>query len=209
MVEYPLWHASFLGIAALLLGLGEQRFWTLRLPRLGSTLAGAFVVLALAVAVGHEWHYVRMEMALMAGMIKPSLKHEEQLVAVCQEVPDKAPLLLPYVPVLFTLTGHPESEEMRPNLRALAEAAVRFTPTSNLVYRLSLVQALNGEHDAALVTLNKAMAAYPDGAVTFVVEVMRLQETNAQHVGVLLKTLVPFVNRSLKQARTKTAGLKS
>jgi O-antigen ligase len=208
MVEYPLWHASFLGIAAVLLGLGEHRFWTLRAPHLVSTLTGAMLTLALAVAARHEWQYVRMEMALMAGIIKPSLQQEQQLVAICQEVPDKSPLLLPYVPVLFTLTGHPESEEMRPNLRALAEAAARFTPSNNLVYRLSLVQALNGEHDAALATLNKAMAAYPATAVTFVVEVMRLQETNAQHVGILLKTLVPFVNRSLKQARTQTASLK-
>jgi O-antigen ligase len=202
MLEYPLWFAPFLGIAALLLGVGEQRFWRVPLSKTGSALTGVLVSLALAVAVVHEGQYLRMEIALLAGMAQPSQQREQNLVAVCQEIPDTAPLLLPYVPVLFTLTGHPESAEMRAGLKTLAEAAVRFTPSSNLVYRLALMQALNGEKTGAMATLNRALDAYPQGASKFLPEVMRLKGEDGSNVAELVHRLVSFVNRTSEQGRS-------
>ncbi|OQW69376.1 MAG: hypothetical protein BVN35_19200 [Proteobacteria bacterium ST_bin11] len=198
LLEYPLWHANFLGIAAWLLAIGERRFWLLPLSKPGAALAGGLVSLAFAVAVVHEWQYTRMEMALLGALAHQNVQHEQALIDICQQIPDTAPLLLPYVPVLFTLTGHPENPEMREQLIVLSEAAVRFTPTQSLVYRLALLQALNDDKVNARLTIDKALAAYPGGAINFAEEVLRSQAYAGARIDVLMARLLPVVNPLLQ-----------
>jgi O-antigen ligase len=198
LLEYPLWHANFLGIAAWLLAIGERRFWLFPFSKPGAALAGGLVSLAFAVAVVHEWQYTRMEMALLGALAHQNVQHEQALIDICQQIPDTAPLLLPYVPVLFTLTGHPENPEMREQLIVLSEAAVRFTPTQSLVYRLALLQALNDDKVNARLTIDKALAAYPGGAINFAEEVLRSQAYAGARIDVLMARLLPVVNPLLQ-----------
>lgn len=198
LLEYPLWHAHFLGIAACLLAIGERRFWHVPLSKPVSALAGGLVSLALAVAVAHEWQYTRMELALLNAMAKQTQQREQALIDICQQIPDTAPLLKPYIPVVFTLTGHPENPDMRDQLTVLAEAAVRFTPTQSLVYRLALLQALNDDKANARNTIDRALAAYPGGAISFAEELLRIQAYAGPQIDVLMKRLLPVVNGQLQ-----------
>lgn len=198
LLEYPLWHAHFLGIAAWLLAVGERRHWRIPLSKPGSALAGAAVSLALAVAIVHEWQYTRMELALMTALARQDLDSEQRLVDICQQIPDTAPLLLPYVPVVFTLTGHPENPAMREQLAVLSEAAVRFTPTQSLVYRLALLHALNDDKAKARQTIDKALAAFPGGAIDFAEELLRVQAYAGARIDVLMARLLPVVNPQLQ-----------
>jgi hypothetical protein len=198
LLEYPLWHTHFLGIAALLLAMGEQRHWHLPLNKVGAALAGGFISLALMVAVAHEWQYTRMELALLNAMSKQTMAREQALIEIGQQIPDTAPLLKPYIPVVFTLTGHPENPSMHWQLQVLAEAAVRFTPTQSLVYRLALMQALTDDKIGAQQTLDKAMAAYPGGTIQFAEELLRAQAFADRRIDVLMERLLPVVNAKLQ-----------
>ncbi len=198
LLEYPLWHAHFLGVAAWLLAIGERRSWNVPMAKTGAAFAGGVVSLALAAAVIHEWQYTRMELALLNALASQSVQREQQLIDICQEIPDTAPLLLPYVPVVFTLTGHPENPAMREQMKVLAEAAVRFTPSQSLVYRLSLLQALNGDNVNARQTIDRALAAYPKGAVAFAEELLRIQAYAVSGIDVLMAQLLPVVNTQLQ-----------
>ena len=198
LLEYPLWHAHFLGIAALLLGMGEQRHWHVPINKAGAALAGGFVSLSLVIATSHEWQYTRMELALLTTLAQPTLQREQQLIDICQSLSSTAPLLTPYVPVVFTLTGHPENPAMREQMKVLADAAVRFTPTGHLVYRLSLLQALSDDNANARKTVDKALAAYPGEAVKFAEELLRVQEFEGGRIDVLMKQILPTVNKQLQ-----------
>ncbi|MCQ8130894.1 Wzy polymerase domain-containing protein, partial [Methylomonas rivi] len=170
-------------------------------------LAGGLVSLALAAAVAHEWQYTRMELALLNAMAKQTPQSEQALIDICQQIPDTAPLLKPYIPVVFTLTGHPENPAMREQLLVLAEAAVRFTPTQSLVYRLALLQALNDDKANARQTIDKALAAYPSGAIAFAQELLRIQAYAGPRIDVLMARLLPVVNPQLQA--NLPAGLKA
>jgi len=198
LLEYPLWYAHFLGIAALLLALGEQRRWHLPMTRWGAALAGGFVSIGLVIATLHEWQYARMELALIATMTQPTLQREQRMIEICQRLPVTAPLLTPYIPVVFVLTGHPENPQMREQMLILADSAVRFTPTGGLVYRLALLQALADDTASARATLDKAMAAFPAGTIAFAEELLRIQAYAGPRIDVLMAPLVPVVNAKLQ-----------
>lgn len=198
LLEYPLWHAHFLGIAAWLLAIGEQRSWQVPVSKPGAVLVGSLTSLALAAAIVHEWQYTRMELALLSAMAQQNVQREQYLIDICQEIPDTAPLLKPYVPVVFTLTGHPENPAMREQLKVLAEAAVRFTPTASLVYRLALLQALTDDVVNARKTIDRALTAYPNNAIAFAEELLRIQAYAGPRIDVLMAQLLPVVNPQLQ-----------
>jgi hypothetical protein len=191
LVEYPLWYAQFLGIAALALALGSDRCWRVRLNRAGSAITGVLLALGVAAAGMHEWQYTRMELALVGAIADPSQRRFEHLVEVCQQIPEKAPLLFPYVPVIFTYVGNVADKQMRPELTSLADAGFRFWPTKKLAYRQALMQALNGREPEARETLRLAMAAYPKGASHFVGDLDRLDSADQQKAAFLRSLAEP------------------
>lgn len=200
LLEYPLWYAPFLGIAALVVGLGDQMSKPLDWARPGTAALAGLVGAALAVAGLHEWHYTRMELALLASVAQPSQQRSDHLVAACQNANSQAPLLRPYIPLVFTFTGQPDDLEMRPQLTVLADAAVRFVPANNLVYRLALMQALSGDREKSRATLGRALAAYPNDASKFIVDLIRLKGADSGKVNFMLPMLAPALGAKLVAA---------
>ncbi|NOV28940.1 PglL family O-oligosaccharyltransferase [Methylomonas sp. ZR1] len=189
MLEYPLWYAPFLGVAAMVLGLGDELSRPIAWKKSGTVIAGFCIAAAASVAVVHETHYLRMELALLATVAQPSQQRSDHLVDVCQKAVTQAPLLEPYVPMIFTFTGQPDDLAMRPQLTVLADVAVRFVPANNLVYRLALLQALNGDQQASQKTLSRALAAYPNDASKFIVDLFHLKGPDSAKVNFMLPML--------------------
>jgi hypothetical protein len=130
-----------------------------------------------------------MELALLATVAQPSQQRSDHLVDVCQKAVTQAPLLEPYVPMIFTFTGQPDDLAMRPQLTVLADVAVRFVPANNLVYRLALMQALSGDQQASKNTLSRALAAYPNDASKFIVDIFHLKGSDSGKVNFMLPML--------------------
>lgn len=201
MLEYPLWYAQFLGILALILALGDSKTWQLQTPKPVAVMTGSLLSYAIATSLIHHWYYTRMEMALMIMTDKPTPERFNHLINVCQNIPEKAPLLMPYVPVLFTLGGEINDDYMRAELVTLTDAAFNFWPTSKLAYRQALMQGLNGKIDNAMKTLELAITAYPNEVNAFLNELMHMRYGD-------LKTIEPLLgmtaSAAIKQGMVKS-----
>ncbi len=185
MLEYPLWYAQFLGIAAVLLSLGESRIWRVPMPRFFVPGLVLLLLFALSVSLRYRTQYMDMELSLLVASKAPSKKRYQNLIEVGQRIPDQAPLLTPYVPVIFTYGAQPGDKELRKDLLALSDAAYHFWPTRDLTYRLALMQGLDKQKETALKTLQKAMNAYPDGVDRLVSDINALGMDDRQTVAFL------------------------
>ena len=157
LLEYPLWYAPFLAIAVIALTLGETRYWQLQLSSVGAFAVAALVIVGTAIASVHEWHYFKIEQDLQ-GKITNRLFVDARVAVV------QAPLLKPYVALVYSLLADVADENMRPSLTVLNNAAYHFMPNPMMAYQQALLQALNGENDKAKNTMQTALAAYPDEA---------------------------------------------
>ncbi len=156
MLEYPLWYAYFLGIAALLLGLGGGPVFVPRLARVGRAFA-ATVILVGTWNLGILWtDYRRFESVLRPS---PEQLRSIDFAAVMTRLHQNA-LLTPYVE-LFTAFPSAVAEENLSGRLLLNGRVIRFTPVSVLVYRQVLLLALAGRLPEAQALLARVRRVYP------------------------------------------------
>ena len=189
MLEYPLWYTEFLGVAALILALADNRRWQIRLSKITTAVFGGVIAFGIGMAGVYEWQYTRMELALLATMANPTHQRFEHLVNVCKDIPDKAHLLFPYVPVIFSITSEVTDGQMRRELTALTDAGYRFWPTDKLAYRQALMQALGGNDVESRKTFKLALQAYPNGLDPFFGELMHLNLDDLKKFEPLMSTV--------------------
>ncbi|WP_197026929.1 PglL family O-oligosaccharyltransferase [Methylomonas sp. 11b] len=198
MLEYPLWYTEFLGIASMFLALGETRSWIVPIPKATWFVISGILVVSLVTAVRYERQYTRMELALLAATVQPTQQRYDKLISECRDIPENTRLLLPYVPVIFTLAANAVENPLRAELATLTTEAYKFWPVDKLAYREALMQALNGNESEAIVTLRLAMAAYPKSIASFRTELERLNPADRQKVELLRQMLAPGVQASLQ-----------
>jgi len=156
MLEYPLWYAYFLGIAAVLLGLGGGPVFVPRLARVGRMFA-ATVVLIGTYNLAVLWiDYRRFE-----AVFRPSPEQIRNMdFAVVMTRLHQNPLLAPYVE-LFTAFPSAVAEENLSGRLLLNGQVIRFSPIPVLVYRQVLLLALADRAPEAQMLLVRARRAYP------------------------------------------------
>ncbi len=159
MLELPLWFAYFLGIVALVLGLGAGRVVTLGLRRIGHIaallvmVAGAFNALSLAYGYrDFERMFIKKETDALS---------DQQLVALLSRA-QTDPILEPYVELAASFAIKVSRENLREKLD-LNSRVMRFAPIEDVVYRQALLLALNGEPGAAQRQFTRAARVYPAG----------------------------------------------
>lgn len=175
MLEFPLWYAYFLGLAALLLGLGAQRAITLRFAG-AARLVAALVILAgwvnLLAVLGPYRDFERL-VFLPERRSSPQLEgtvFAESIARVHRE-----PLLAPYVELAVAYGITPSAERLQEKLDLNARA-MHFAPVDVVVYRQALLLALAGERAAAVQQLEHSARVYPaelDNAVSELGELAR------------------------------------
>jgi O-antigen ligase len=169
MLEYPLWYAHFLGIAALLLGLAGGPVFVPRLARIGRVFT-ATVILVGAWNLSILWaDYRRFETVL-----RPSSEQLRSIdfAAVMTRLHQNT-LLAPYVE-LFTAFPSAVAEENLSGRLLLNGQVIRFTPVSVLLYRQVLLLALAGRLPEAQVLLVRVRRVYPAAPLEFERDLVRL-----------------------------------
>lgn len=168
MLEYPLWHANFLGVAAILLGMGSERCLRLRLSAL-SRFSFPLMVAAGVFALGSVLHAYRDLELLMYPRVLP--KNRAEVVARNEGLLQlhRDTLLAPYVEMTYAGIIVADRVNLKDKL-ALNTRVLRLMPVPELAYRQVLLLALNGERDAALLQLDRAAAVFPDRLQNFVAE---------------------------------------
>lgn len=192
MLEYPLWHAYFLGPAAVLLGAAAPRnicvLRTKLVVRAG--FAGVIFVGTLS-TLGLIHDYYRLEVALFprpAGTARSEIdRAHRDLMNV------HGSLLTPYVELAFARVIDLDRRDIDKKL-AFSERVMRFAPTQVIAYRHAALLALKGEQAQAERQLDMAAKVYPAGLTWFAGEIAgvsgrdgemlsRLKERTARYLG--------------------------
>ncbi|MDP2397979.1 MAG: Wzy polymerase domain-containing protein [Burkholderiales bacterium] len=162
LLEYPLWYAYFLGIAALLLGLSPAPVLRPRLARFGRLIATSAVLVGAANLV-FLWNDYRV----FERAVRPTLEQlrDAGFVNTILRIHRNA-LLTPYVELSMVMPLPASAEDLQRRL-ALNERVIRFTPQPVLVYRQVLLLAFAGRTAEARSLLVAARRAYPDAPAGF------------------------------------------
>lgn len=183
LLEYPLWYAYFLGVAALLLGVAPLRVRALELSRYWQWLAlvmvciGAFNLTAL-------WLDYRSFEALF--LPHATAVDRQQMPGVMMRLHQNL-LLRPYAEVAMALPMTLDEASLDRQL-FINSRAMRFVPEESLVYRQVLLLALADRLPEAQLLLARARHAYPVPPAAFERDLERLLQSQPARFRPLLES---------------------
>ena len=162
MVEYPLWHANFLGLTALLLGAAPQPLVALRLSRfrqgaLGLVLAAG--IAALSMVFSDYRNFERWTRQAEGSQRRHEPLSEEQLKDFADQ--RATSLFAGYYDLLASELLVLGREDLDAKL-GLNTYALRFAPIPDAVFRQAVLLSLKGEHERAGRALSRLATMYPD-----------------------------------------------
>lgn len=189
-VEYTLWYAFFLGVAALAMSMVDPCRLPVGIP--GRPATAAILVVSLATAVLLRSDYARLETA----MRWPAADHHSVArpwTEVRAELLDlrRRSRFGSYVDLVFVGIMPFDRDRLADKL-ALCNAAIAFSPTHYAVFKCSGLLALDKQPLAALDRLERAMWAYPERVAEFVVQ--------GSALGIEFPELLPLVDTARKFA---------
>jgi hypothetical protein len=165
MVEYPLWYAFFLGVAAVVLGLGEQRTLELavadarlrrvRLAVWSMLLLGGLVL----VQVVRDYLMLENFLAFRYRYLHASVELDRQARDMLVDL-HRTSLLSPWVELGLARTIHVSADGLADKL-TVNSRAMRAFPIDDVVYRQAMLLALAGQEEAADRQWERAVASFP------------------------------------------------
>jgi len=181
MVEYPLWYAQFLGVAAILLGIGSQPW--LR-PKLHFPARYAYVLLigaGLYAAGGSLRSYREIEWWAFKRPISFSLlrtpEAEKALIASHRQS-----LFLPYAELAYAESMALDPQKLRDQL-PLSQRALKFHPTLRIAYMQVLLLALSKRSEEAALLLRRAVIVFPQALGEFLAALRSLEQQDPKAYG--------------------------
>jgi len=173
LLEYPLWYAYFLGMAALLLGLGSERVFMLRQARVGHAVVGLSIIVGWLSLIGVLSPYREFERLVFSSEQRsPPVAAEQDFVQALASS-YREPLLVPYVELAIAYGITPSKEKLTEKLE-LTTRAMHFAPVDVVVYRQVLLLALAGRAEAAREQLERALRVYPKERLVVIAELENL-----------------------------------
>jgi O-antigen ligase len=195
-LEYPLWYAFFLGIAALLAGAGSQANRPLPLGRGAPYLLGGFLVLGVLALLQLHRDYSRLEDVFRGrvGGGSPAL-YRVEAVKILDDLA-KGSLLSSYA-LVGTISLMTENAAGLESKLRTCDRAQQFLPHQTIVFKCAHFLALAGRHEEASRALRQAVAAYPDRA-ELVLEQWMKRSWNEPAIAGLLAEFPPIAERPAK-----------
>lgn len=175
MLEYPLWYAYFLGIAAVSLGVSETAVVKVGDRSRGRLLLVAMLLLG-GMAAANVYQDYRTLQSLHRIGPQPSsgaaAQSGESAAAVLLELQQHS-LFAPFVELALSRLMVLNREQIDDKL-AFNGLVMRFAPSADVVYRQAILLALKGKQEAARAQWDLAEANYPSdrGGVIRVMESM-------------------------------------
>ena len=195
LLEYPLWYAPFLGIAAILIGATEVHTLRLKLSGLMRFAFGVMLLLGWISLVRIADSYSQLEGLFRAGQPAPSV---QEINRVLQHV-QRESMLTPYSDFAYAAAITPSRTYIDDQL-FLNSAVMRFAPTHDVAYRQAVLLALAGRSADAQVMLKRSLAVYPGTAENFLAETSELEPEMRHDVEPLLVTTRIFLQEQKKHA---------
>jgi O-antigen ligase len=186
LLEYPLWYAYFIGVAAISLGLMESTTYRLELRNLGRLSVAMMLVLGVVTAAQLHAGYKKLEASLA---LHPSSNEDttyfprlrDSLVDV-----NNYALLRPYAELYMTSLIEVSADHLSDKL-TLNNQAMRFVPIGTVVYRQAWLLALDGRLPEAKTQLNNSIWSYPGDFQAAQAELKILALKDPTHFSTLLE----------------------
>ena len=161
-LEYPLWYAFFLGIAALALGLGSPAGMRPRISSSGRWLIALALALGALTLTSLFIDYRRLEDTLYARNIGPD-GHPPSTGNRLGELArlHRESLFAHYVPLSYAYQLSVDREVLKDKI-AVCEMAIRFSPVDLVTFKLAYLLALDGRESDAKIALQRAVATHPN-----------------------------------------------
>jgi len=161
MVEYPLWHANFLGLTALLLGAAPQPLVALRSSRFRQGALGLVLAAGIAALVMVFSDYRSFERWYRQA--DASQRRNEPLSQELKDFADQraSSLFAGYYDLLGSELLALNREDVDAKL-GLNTYALRFIPISTVAFRQAVLLSLKGDHDGAARMFFRLATVYPN-----------------------------------------------
>jgi hypothetical protein len=183
LLEYPLWYAYFLGVAALLLGIAPAPVLRPQLARVGRPLALAALVMAAFNLTTLRQDYREFEAVFRIAPKAPDKGNLAQTMARLH----RNPVLTAHIELASALPLAVDETDLQQRI-FLVGRVLRFAPLATLVYRQVLLLALAGRQPEAQALLLRARRAYPAAPPEFGVDLERLAAAHPERFRPLLES---------------------
>ncbi len=186
LLEYPLWYAYFIGIAAISLGLMDSSTYRLELRLVGRLSVAMMLVLGIVSAAQLFTGYKKLESSLAIHPISnEDTTYMTRLRDSLVDVNNYA-LLRPYAELYMTSLIEVSTDHLSDKLE-LNTQAMRFVPIGTVVYRQSWLLALDGRLPEAKTQLENSIWSYPADFSAAEAELKILALKDPTHFSTLLE----------------------
>ena len=188
LLEYPLWYAYFIAIAAVLLGAFDETRYRLELHRTGRVSVAIIVLMGLLTLIQLRIGYQQLKHTLALRSVSSNAAVTDPLVRAGLIAAHDLPLLSPYVEMYMLSYAEVNADHIKQKL-ALGANVMHFVPIATVVYRQAYFLAQDGQLAQAEQLLEQAIWSYP-GNVEAHLMLMGLAEKDPAHFSALLKFAV-------------------
>ena len=164
MLEYPLWFSFFLGVTAILLGMGDEKILIINFSNaIKKSIRIFFILIWLLSAISLSTMLVanrRLENSIQ------NLSSENDVDMVAFDWIKQYSLLSPYSEIMRALSKNVDSKTINEDF-LLNQSAMNYRPMRSVAYKNALLLKLKGENANAVKQLNRTLIAYPGTFRTF------------------------------------------
>lgn len=190
LLEYPLWYAYFLGIAAIILGMLDERVFQIKPHRAGRLAVSAMLVLGLITLAQLFYGYRALEHVLALRPLPASTaaadqNYVQQTRADLNAIRQNS-LLRPYAELLMSGWIESNADQLE-NKRALNNRVMKFVPVEKVVYREVWLLALAGQQFEARAQMERAIWSYPNDLAIALNDLSGLAQKDPAHFAALLE----------------------
>jgi hypothetical protein len=160
LLEYPLWYAYFIGVAAVLLGAFDEKRYRLELRNIGRLSTFVILLLGLVTLLQLRIGYQQLKNTLALRSASSNIASTFPLIRSGLIAAYNQPLLSPYAEMyMFTYT---ELNDDRIEQKiALGDHVMHFLPIAPVVYRQALFLAQGGHLAQAELLWEQSVWSYP------------------------------------------------
>ncbi len=185
LLEYPLWYAYFLAIAAILLGMFDETRYQLKLRFVGRISVATILALGLVVMAQLKIGYRDMERMLAADAASDAPTSSSSDAATLNYL-HHVPMLSPYAELFMSQRMAIDAKYLKEKL-ALNTRVARFVPVGLVVYRQALLLAQDGQIEQAKTIWNQAAWSYPGDLAAQQKNLTALAAKDPAHFSALLE----------------------
>ena len=185
LLEYPLWYAYFVAVAAVLLGAFDEKRYRLGLHNIGRLAMLAILLLGLVTLLQLRSGYQQLKNTVALRSVSANIASTFPLIRSGLIAAHDQPLLSPYAEMYMLSYTEVNPDRIKQKLEMGANV-MHFMPIAPVVYRQAFFLAQDGQLAQAEQLMEQAIWSYP-GNLDADIFLASLAEKDPAHFSALLK----------------------